>query len=289
MSSIVSYLFSSFEDVDCMYPEIMKQEALFAETDSTEGTIRGALLTNNMFHFFIKGTCRFKLIDVILCNSRTSDNVESSTRKFDYITGNKMAVQKLPDPGIWISIQETTIVISCEEGKMDLLIDLSGITSSVFKYQNSIGTNNDHTLLKNLLLQSVNCLHEISLSGCKFTLGLGVVQSSSSSGSGSQTLGSSNSDGNISYVVQETNLTVFELSNSQSPHLVKKMGSPANISMPASASPWLRINIAVTNVFIGRCSMKSNLVPAHQSNELLSSLSIGGEFQMISWNIQVII
>ncbi|OIW09736.1 hypothetical protein TanjilG_23876 [Lupinus angustifolius] len=264
----------------------MKQEALSSKPDSSVGTIRGALHANKMFPFFIKGTCRFKSIDVILHNSRTSNTVESSTRKFDFLTGNKIGVQELPDCGIWISIELATIVISCEEGKMDLVTDLSGITSFVFKYQTSIGIKNDHNLLESLLLRSVHCLHEISLSGSKFTLCLGRVQSTSSSGNESKTLGSTSSDGNISYVVQETNLTDFENSNNQSPDLVKKMRSPVNNSIPAPASHWLLINVAVANIFIGRCSIKSNLVLANQSNELLSSLSIGGEFQMISWVIQ---
>ncbi|KAE9614347.1 putative vacuolar protein sorting-associated protein [Lupinus albus] len=286
LSFIVSYLFSSFEDVDCIFRETMKQEAFSSEPDSSVGTIRGALHANKMFPFFIKGTCRFKSIDVILHNSRTSNTVESSAGKFDFLTGNKIRVQELADCGIWISIEQATIVISCEEGKMDLLTDLSGITSFVFKYQTSTGNNNNHILLENLLLGSVHCLHEISLSGSKFTLCLGRVQSTSSSGNESKTLGSSNSDGNISYVVQETNPTDFENSNNQPPGLVKKIRSPVNNSMPASASHWLLINVAVTNIFIGKCSIKSNLVVAHQSNELLSSLSIGGEFQMISWVIQ---
>ncbi|KAK7251111.1 hypothetical protein RIF29_34030 [Crotalaria pallida] len=253
LSSVVSYLFSSFEDVDWIYHEIMNQEALFAGLDRIEGTLQGALLANNMFSFFIKGTFRLKAIDVILHNSRTSDNVESSTSKFDFLTGNKMAVQELPDSGIWISVEQTTTIISCQEGKMDLLTDLSGIMSLIFKYQNSIGKNNDHILLENLLLRSVNCLHEISLSGSNFTLCLGRVQSTSPSGNESKTLCSSNSD---------------------------------DISMPASASHWLLINVAVTNAFVGRCSMKSNLFLAHQLNEIQSLLSIGGEFQMISWEIQ---
>ena len=286
---MVSYLFSSFKDVDCLHPEIMNQEALFAEPDSCEATMQGALLTNNICPFYINGTCRFKSMDVILHNSRTSYNGESRTRKFDFLTGNTLAVQKLPDCGIWISIQRATVVVSGEEGKMDLFTDLSGIMSFVFTYRNSIGSNNDHIVLENLLLQSVECLHEISLSGCTFTLCLGLDQNTSSSGNEIKTFGNSNSDGNISDLVRENNLIVSERSNNQSPSSVEMMGSPTNISISASARHWLLVNVALTDVFMGRCSMKSVLVEAHQSNKFLCLLSVGGEFQMISWEIQVII
>ncbi|MCI09476.1 hypothetical protein A2U01_0030562 [Trifolium medium] len=56
--------------------------------------------------------------------------------------------------------------------------------------------------------------------------------------------------------------------------------------MQASASHWLVMNVAVYNIFIGRCSMKSDLLRAHKVNKLLSFVSIGGEFNMIFWEIQ---
>lgn len=284
-------MFSSLEDVDCIHPEIMKQESFCAVPDSNEAIIRGDLQTNDICPFSIDGTCRFSSMDVILHNSRTSDNLDSYTRRFEFVTGNKKAMKKLPDCGIWISMQQATSVISCEEGKMDLLTDLSGITSFVFEYQNSIGNNHENIVLQNLLSRSVNCLHEISLSGCTFSLCLGLVQNASSSGNESKTFGSSSSDGstNISYLVRESNLSVSERSNNQSPGVIKKTGSPTNIRMPASASHQLLINIAVYNIFIGRCSIKSDLFQAHNLNKLLSLLSIDGDFHMISWDIQVII
>ncbi|KAK7359915.1 hypothetical protein VNO77_01883 [Canavalia gladiata] len=286
LSSVVSYLFNSFDNADFIHPEIMKQEALFADPDSSKATKRGALLTTNICPFFMDVTCRFKSMEIVLHNSRASDNLEGYESMFHSSNGKKLAVQKLPGYGIWISIGQTTIVISCEEKKMDLLSDLSGIMSFVFEYKNSIGNSIEHIVLENLLLQPVNLLHEISLSGCLFTLCWGHVQNTSSSGNESKTFCSFNADDNTSYMARETNLTVFERLSNQSSRLVTKMGSPTNISVPASASHWLLINVAVTNIFIGRCSLKSDLVQAHKLNKLLSLLSIGGEFQRISWEIQ---
>lgn len=240
-SSVVSYLFSSFEDVDCTHPEVMKWEAFFAVPDSNGAIIPGSSQTNDIFPFFIDGTCRINSVDVILHNSRTSGNPECNTRKFDILTGNSKAMKTLPDNGIWISIQQAITVISWEEAKMDLSTDLSGIMSSVFEYQNSIGNNHENIVLQNLLLRSVHCLHEISLSGCTFSLCLGLVQNASSSGNGIKTFGSStsSSEGSTSHLAQETNLSVFERSNNQSSLIVKKMVPPTNISMQASESHWV--------------------------------------------------
>lgn len=287
---MVSYLFSSFEDVGCTHPEVMKWEAFFAVPDSNGAIILGSSQTNDICPFFIDGTCRINSVDVILHNSRTSGNPECNTRKFDILTGNNKAMKTLPDNGIWISIQQAITVISCEEAKMDLSTDLSGITSSVFEYQNSIGNNHENIALQNLLLRSVHCLHEISLSGCTFSLCLGLVQNASSSGNGVKTFGSStsSSEGSTSHLAQETNLSVFERSNNQSSLIVKKMVPPTNISMQASESHWLVMNVAVYNIFIGSCSMKSDLLRAHKVNKLLFSVSVGGEFNLIFWEIQVI-
>ncbi|XP_047149229.1 uncharacterized protein LOC124821402 [Vigna umbellata] len=285
LSAVVCYLFSSSSgDTGFVYPEIMKQESLFAAPDRSETTTTRALLTNNVCPFFIDVTCRFKSMEIVLHNSRTSDGLESFATIFHSLTGNKMAVHKLPEHGIWMLVQNTTVVISCEEGKMDLLTDLSGILSFVFEYQSSIGTNIDHIVPESLLLQSINCLHEVSLSGFSFTLSLGLVQNALSSGNAGKTFGSSN--GNSSYFVRETNLTAFERSSNLSPQSILKMGSPSNTCVPASTNHWLLIDVAVTSIFIGRCSLKSELIQAHKLNKLLSLLSIGGEFHIISWEIQ---
>ncbi|QHO47810.1 Vacuolar protein sorting-associated proteinb [Arachis hypogaea] len=276
LSSVVSYMFSSSEDVDCWHPEILKQEAMFPEPDSCEPTIEGALPTNNICSFFINGTCRFESMDIILHNSR-SYNGDGRTPVVNFLTGNKLAVQKLPDCGIWISIQQTSVVVSGEEEKMDIFTDLAEIISFLFTYQNSIGNNNDRIVAEKLLLQSVDCLHEVSLSGCTFTLCLGLFQNTS--------VGSSDANGHTD-LVQGNNLTASERLITESPHSITVMGSPTIFGTTASARHCFLVNASVTNVVIGRCSTKRVLVEAHQSNKFMCMLSVGGEFQMVSWEIQ---
>lgn len=283
---MVSNLFSSVEAVDILHSKIMKEEALFAEPERGEGSIGETPLTNYSCLFLINGNCRFKSVDVILHNSRTKDNVDSWMRTFSFATGNVLAEKKLPDYGIWASIQDTTVTVSCEEGKADILTDSSGIMLLVFEHRNSIGNNTNHVLLENLVSQSVNCLHEISLSDCKFTLYLGVPQIASSDNE-SEKLSISSPGGNISLGRDTGQAICSERSNNQSLHFVKERGPATNIRMPASGSYWLLLSVAVGNVFMGRCQMKNDLVQEHQLNKFLSFLSIGGEFELISLEIQV--
>ncbi|MED6114835.1 hypothetical protein PIB30_084302 [Stylosanthes scabra] len=286
LSSVVSYMFSSFEDADCLHPEILKQEALFPERDISEANIEGALPTKNISSFFINGTCRFMSMDIILHNSRRSYNGDGPTPALNFLTGNKLAVQKLPDCGIWISVQQASVVVSGEEEKMDIFTDISEIISFLFICQNSIENNNDRIVPEKLLLQSVDCLHEISLSSCMFSLCLGLVQNTSFSRNEFKTPGSSHANGHISDLVQENNLTASGRLITQSPHSITMMESPTIIGTSASARHWFLVNVSVTNVVIGRCSTKRVLVEAHQSNKFMCILSVGGEFQIGSWEIQ---
>ncbi|MED6185146.1 hypothetical protein PIB30_054181 [Stylosanthes scabra] len=286
LSSVVSYMFSSFEDADCLHPEILKQEALFPVPDSCEPAIEGALPTNNISSFFINGTCRFMSMDIILHNSRRSYNGDGPTPALNFLTGNKLAVQKLPDCGIWISVQQASVVVSGEEEKMDIFTDISEIISFLFIYQNSIGNNNDRIVPEKLLLQSVDCLHEISLSSCTFTLCLGLVQNTSCSRNEFKTPGSSHPNGHISDLVQENNLTASGRLITQSPQSITMMESSTIIGTSASARHWFLVNVSVTNVVVGRCSTKRVLVQAHQSNKFMCIFSVGGEFQIGSWEIQ---
>ncbi|KAF7809778.1 putative vacuolar protein sorting-associated protein 13C [Senna tora] len=282
----VSYLFSCSEVVDYTHPEFMRQQELFAESESGEAAIGTALLPNYSCLFLFKGNCRFKSVDVILHNCRTSGNIDSCVKNFDFLTGNMLSKKKFPDCGIWVSIQQTTISISCEEGKVDFLADSSGIMLLVFEYPKHIGKNNDHIVLENMVLESVNsvnCLHEISLSDCIFTLCLAPPNASSPDKSETLRI----PGGNISCLVQDTDLTIHSgRSKHQSLRFGKEMASGTDALMKSSEVYWLLINLAVGNVFIGRCSMKKNLIQAHQLNKLLSFLSIGTEFQMVSWEIQ---
>lgn len=270
-----------------MQPKIMKEEALFAEPVEGEGSIGGTLFTNYSGLFSINGRCRFESVDLILHNSRTKNNIDSWMRIFNFVTDNDWAEKKLPHNGIWVSIQHTTVMVSCEDGKANMLTDSSGIMLLVFEYGNSIGNNYNRVLLENLVSQSVNFLQEFSLSDCKFTLYLGAPQDASSDNE-SEKLDISSSGVYMS-LGQNTNQAICsERFNTQPHQFVKERGSVTSISTLASGSYWLLVSLAVDTVYVGSFQMKNDLVQAHQSNKFLTSLSIGGEFELISLEIQVI-
>ncbi|XP_054810227.1 uncharacterized protein LOC129311789 isoform X2 [Prosopis cineraria] len=283
--AVVSCLFSSLEAVDTIHPKIMKEEALFSQLKRVEGSIGRTQLTNYGCLFLINGNCRLKSVDVILHNSRTKDNADSWMRTFNFVSGNILAEKKSPDYGIWVSLQHTTLAISCEEGKADILTDSSRIMLLVFENLNSVGNNDNYVVLENLGLQSDKCLREISLSDCKFTLYFGSPQKASSDNE-SEKISISSPGSNISLGQDTDQATCSERSNNQSLCFVKERVSAARIPIPASGSHWLLMSVTVGNVFIGSCQMRNDLVQAHQLNKFMSSLSIGGEFELKFLEIQ---
>ncbi|RVX23526.1 hypothetical protein CK203_000235 [Vitis vinifera] len=76
-----------------------------------------------------------------------------------------------------------------------------------------------------------------------------------------------------------------ETSNLHSLGLNQALGF-ASINLEPASSHWLLINISVSEIFLVRSTVKNVLAGAHQMNKLLSSLSVGGEFQTISWAVQ---
>ena len=179
--------------------------------------------------------------------------MESSMKIFDALTSRKFAEGGLSDCGIRASVQQTSFEIPCKE-QMEVLIDFSGIQSVIFRYQNQIGENTDQSVLKDLSLQSLDSLYEMSLSTCMITLSLAPPEYASSSDS-------------LSNMVENSTL----MTDSEKP------------------THWLFTNIELSEIVIARCSLKNVLVGAHQLNKLQSSLSVGGEFRTISWRIKVII
>uniref|UniRef100_F6I7D8 Vacuolar protein sorting-associated protein 13 VPS13 adaptor binding domain-containing protein n=1 Tax=Vitis vinifera TaxID=29760 RepID=F6I7D8_VITVI len=188
-------------------------------------------------------------------------------------------LDEVPEDGIWISVHQTCFVISCEEGKLEVHTDLSRIQSVVFRSQSPIETSIDQSELRNLLQQSLDCLYEISLSNLAFTFSLASLENVPSSGSVTNAL-----DGFTSGDISPSTIAT-ETSNLHSLGLNQALGF-ASINLEPASSHWLLINISVSEIFLVRSTVKNVLAGAHQMNKLLSSLSVGGEFQTISWAVQ---
>ncbi|XP_042974875.1 uncharacterized protein LOC122306512 isoform X1 [Carya illinoinensis] len=251
LSSAVSDLYSSFDLIGPAAQEYIRQEFVLAEPEKADIAVKGAPLIYDSILFRIHGTFKLKSVDMVIHVSRMSDNVESSMRLFDALTRRKFAETGLSGCGIWLSVKQTSVEILGKE-QVEVLTDLSGVQSVIFRYQNERGKLTDHPVLKDLLLQSLNCLYEVSLSNCIITLWLAPPPEIASSS--------------------------YSLSN-----MVESSSMKIDSERPTH---WLVINVELGEISMARSSQKNVLVGLHQLIKLQSSLSVGGEFQTISWRSQ---
>ncbi|XVF61920.1 hypothetical protein PTKIN_Ptkin08bG0173700 [Pterospermum kingtungense] len=243
-----------------------------------------SLLCNNML-FLINGIFKLKSVDIFLYNSRIGNKARSSTMVFDGASSSDSAVNNLSDCGIWISFHQICFDILHEERKLELLIDLSGIQSLLIKYQEYMRKSFNRSAIRKFLLCSNNCLYEVSLSQCIFTLLLSLPQNSSSSTSVNEMLDVSTSEASASYTVEDASLSSEPMPSILSPDLLQKLGFMSNIQVPAS-SHCIFINVVVAEIFVTTCSVKNILFSAQKFNKLLSSLYVGRKLQSIAWGIQ---
>lgn len=286
--SAVSYVFRSFDFLDSAPSEIIKQKISLTKSVNEEAMEEEVPSISSSTLYLIEGILRIMPVNVVLQNTRINDDMESSIKTFDALCGKTFTELDLPDCGILMSIQQTSVDLSCEEERMEFLIDFSEIQSVIFGYQNQKGKNTDVSAYRDLLLQSQSCLYEISLSNCKFSLSLFLSHSDSASRIVHNELDGSTSGINRSDM-NNSSFTGLERSSKQSSNHVQKLRFVSNIPAPApDPSHWLFVNAVLGIVYVGSCSLKNALFGAHELNKLLSSLSVGGEFQTISWGIQVI-
>ncbi|KAK3223293.1 hypothetical protein Dsin_010318 [Dipteronia sinensis] len=283
--SAVSDAFSSPSYVaNLPFEEFMRRHMVSLEHENKETTLKGASLICTSTLLSLNGTFKLKSMDIIFYNSRISNKIVS-VQNIDASSDKKLP-DDLLDCGFWISVHKTCMDIVCEEEKMEALINLSGIMALMFRYADYMGKHFDQLVLRNLLLHAHNCLHELFLSNCIFALWFGCPHDASSLAIVSDRAGSSNSGGNISQSMETSPLTSeSEKSDVWSCRFVQKLGITPDI-FTLAPSHWILINVAFGEVLMTRCSTKNGLVGAHQVDKLLSSLSVGGEFQTVSWGIQ---
>lgn len=284
LSSAISYSFSSFGSISYLPFKFAKQEFAISEPENAETTAHGAPLNYSNSLFSINGTFKIKSVAIILHKSRISGSVDSSVGNSDVSSSKKLAEHDLPDCGISISIHQTTADLSWKEGKVKVLSNLSEIQSVIFRYKNQKGKSTDHC---DLLLQSFDCLYELSLSSSVFNFSLSLSQNYLSSDNVSNAPGTSTSVDKTVHVENLPFTTNSESSNGQDCRFLQDIEFASNVPPPGS-DHWLLINVVLGTIYMGRYSAKNVMNGAHQLNKFLSSLSVGGEFQTICCGIQVI-
>lgn len=283
--SAISTVLSSFTVTDSAPSEIISEELPVVGYENADTFLEGSSLISLSMLFLIEGIFRIESLDLVLHKSRSSDDLQSSMKTFNVSGGKRLAEADLPDSGIWISIPQASVYVSCEEEELEISTHFSEMLSAIFKYQNQKGKSRDHTILRDLLLQSFNCLYEIFVSSCGGTFFLSLHDGSSSGGL-SNKLGlfrgdTSNID-NISFIDKS------ERSNGQSCSSFQKLEFTSNIPEWASGH-GLTVNAVLGTIFVGRCCSKNALLEAHELNNLLSSFSVDVKLQRIWCGLQVII
>ncbi|XP_038718872.1 uncharacterized protein LOC120011821 isoform X2 [Tripterygium wilfordii] len=277
-----------FDSTGYVPSEELTRPSMFTEPAKDERSAIKEPLISHSTLFSINGSLKLKSADVILHKSKISIKVER-TEDYDALTGkNLVAGDDWPSCGMWVSVEQTCAELSIGEGKMEILLHSSGIQSVIFRDEDHMGKSFDHSVIKVLLRQSHNCLYEISLSCCTITVSACLVSppNVSSSGSLSNILGISTSQGSTSDVVENFPLiTQSENSPALLSSFVHQIGFASNTSSLAT-DYWMLVNVTLGEVFAASCLLKNVLLGAHQTNKLLSSLSVRRNFQSISWQIK---
>ncbi|KAL6993675.1 hypothetical protein U1Q18_011787 [Sarracenia purpurea var. burkii] len=263
------------------FPEFMRQEIVCADSEreatGRTRTIWVSLIPTKVL-FVVNGMFEFMSIDVVLCNLGKCRNMENCAMTFDAESSKKLVLYGLPDYGILISVQQTSLDFSCEAGTVEVIADLSEILSVIFRDQSEIWKSSDRFQLKNLL-HTVSCLHEISLSHCSSALWLAYPEIALPSAIVTDAAEGSTSVGKISYVREHSPSAIdTEKPNIHRFHISQKHGFAPNIA----SGQWLIMNITISEIRMGGLSIKKILVGAPKSTKLEFSVSIGKEFQMIA-------
>ncbi|XP_031743221.1 uncharacterized protein LOC101222087 isoform X2 [Cucumis sativus] len=269
LSSAISYLGSC-----SWYPqEFMKQNSMLTKPMPKFEYVKEASIschTSSMIH----GAFKIKRIDAVLHNSRRSDTFNS----FEIFSNSqKMAEINSPDCGLWMSVDQGRVKVTCEEDRVDIITDISNINSFIFRYHKS---DIDQSVPKSLQTQLLNCnlyfYHQISLSD--FMLKLSLSSRSGSSSEGLRNINHSSISRNNGLNVENSDMAVDSEGPGGRSVFVQDLDFVSQFS-----KFQLLVNIAISRILITRCSVYDILIEAHQLSKLSSDLSVGEDFR---WKIQ---
>ncbi|KAL8151956.1 hypothetical protein V2J09_021764 [Rumex salicifolius] len=127
-------------------------------------------------------TCTLEVdpFDIIFHGSIKGHDTDSETRSGDFRNKN-MSLIKYPEFGIWLSTYKMLGEVSCLEDKLEFHADFSGFRAAIFKFKIQIQNMFDQLDPESGFLQFMDCLHEISLSGCTSAFLLDCLEETSSS------------------------------------------------------------------------------------------------------------
>ncbi|KAF8015488.1 hypothetical protein BT93_H1109 [Corymbia citriodora subsp. variegata] len=258
--------------------EFMRQDLGAVGRNFYENSIKESASVNKCVLFMLRSTFQFNSMDLFIQRSRICYSMADPTTTFDAM---KLDEHTTFDSGIRILTKQIFLELSCEEGKLEVLVNLSGVHLVIFRHDNQIDTTVDVSQLRNMVLQSLDCLYETCLSKLLFTSSLSSPCQDIVNDELLSIYGDSWSTilRNLSLMAESRRSSLWSFS------LIDKSKSPLH-SIAPEPGHWLVINIQVSQIWMGKSSMKCFLLGAHQMNELLFTSSIGATFQRISCKMQ---
>ncbi|XP_065873049.1 uncharacterized protein [Euphorbia lathyris] len=279
--SAVTYAFSGFPKTGHVpLQDFIMQRKVFPDPVNDEINVEGDALICNSTLFSINGSFHFKSMDLILQNARTSNKRESAKKAYVASHLQKLSGNDLDDYGVWVSVHHYYMGIVYEEDKVEAHCDILGIQSIIFSYPDQLGKSFDHLIVKHLQLQSENWLYEFSLPSFSFTLCLDYPHDRLSN-----LFGNSSLHGNVSNGVEISQVVIDSDTSRAQSSKVESSDFASDIS-GRNSNHWILLNAILSGMFIARHSTKDIAVGSHQFNKFTSLLSVGGNFQTVSWRIQ---
>ncbi|XP_021758394.1 uncharacterized protein LOC110723347 isoform X1 [Chenopodium quinoa] len=242
------------------------------------GDNKEAASTFESVYCFIKASFELFPFDIILHNCRNGIDRRHISMLIDANSIQNLGLADLSDCGIWLSIQKTCLEASVGEAKAKANASFHELQAIMFSYKSQTGKadNSNKSEVKNAVIHSADCMHEVSLSSCTFNLLLESVNGSGVRREAGSEASTSNPKGVLSSLLNIDNLDSKQIHDE---------GSESNVSA-SMPSYMLVINITVEKVFIAACSIKNGIFRAHPEDKLYLSLSVGGDFQSIVFGIQ---
>ncbi|XP_039155678.1 uncharacterized protein LOC104457236 [Eucalyptus grandis] len=258
--------------------EFMRQDLGADGRNFYENSIKESASVNKCVLYMLRSTFQFNSMDLFIQKSRICYSMDNLTTTFDAM---KLDEHTASDSGIRILTKQIFLELLCEEGKMEVLLNLSGVHLVIFRHNSQTETTIDVSQLRNMVLQSVDCLYEAGLSNLLFTSLLSSPCEDIVSNELLSIYGDSWStiSRNLSLMAESRRLSLRSFS------LIENLKSPLHSIAPGPGHS-LVINIQVSQIWMGKSSMKCFLLGEHKMSELLFSLSIGGTFQRVSCKMQ---
>ncbi|KAL0876286.1 hypothetical protein Bca101_025991 [Brassica carinata] len=212
--------------------------------------------------YAVKASIKVRAIDVIF-------DVPEADEKFEKPT-------ELADSRIWSSVQEACAELTCEEHRFLVIVDLCELQSILFRYRDNIWKSSGNFIIESLPFRSHDILFEACLSSCILNVGMDC---SIPSARGDACRMAGDCPGNASTENEPTTNRV------QVQREVDQLDSASDSSL-SNLTCWIHIDLALTDLLVARCSTKHVLIEVRRSNNFVTSVSIGRNFQSVSCRVQ---